>query len=92
MAKVEATVDEIDIGHLDLVECWAGPAWMRGTPRLLLQGSDGTTVLAKAAPEQIELLELVWLATTRVTESETLADLRAVHAARQARLAATTKE
>jgi hypothetical protein len=89
VAVVEVVVDEVDIGSVTVIEGYAdlrhyGPARHLG-PRLLIQARDGTTVLADATAEQIDLLSMVWAATTDENERETLADLRAAYAAMKAR-------
>lgn len=98
MATVEVTIPEIDIGALDVVESHTERrlmSWQKERrPRLLIQGKDGTKVLADATPEQIDLFEMVWRATNYGTEGEdeeqTLADLRAAHTAMRARWMART--
>lgn len=93
MATVDVTIDELDIGALDAVEGYTASrlmSWQKPrAPRLLLQGKDGTKVLADVTAEQIDLFEMVWLATNYggedEQEAETLADLRAAHAAMKAR-------
>ena len=98
MATVEVTISEIDIGALDVVEGHTEPrlmSWQKDRPRrLVIEAKDGTRILCDATPEQIDLFEMVWLATNYGTEGEdeeqTLTDLRAAHAAMRARWMART--
>jgi hypothetical protein len=94
MASTEITIELLEIGKIaNIGRTRSARSWQGVRPwQLEIEAKDGTKILADASEEAIGLLEMTWAALTSGGPSEddeqTLADLRAVYARREARFKA----